>query len=68
MAKRSRYRTDAVTRWDQLAEIGFFPESNLLLTFGADENNFDAQAIHRKIAMLAAPPPSEETMNMLRRQ
>lgn len=68
LAKRSRYRTDAVTRWDQLAEIGFFPESNLLLTFGADENNFDAQAIHRKIAMLAAPPPSEETMNMLRRQ
>ncbi len=67
-AKRSRYRSDAVTRWDQLAEIGFFPETNLLLTFGSDENNFDAQAIHRKIAMLASPPPSEETMNMLRRQ
>jgi hypothetical protein len=65
--KRSRSRNDAVSRWDQFAKIGFTPEKNLLLTFGSDENNFDIQSIHRKIAMLASPPPSEETINMLRR-
>ena len=67
IAKRSRSRSDAIARWDQFAEIGFVPEKNLLLTFGSDENNFDAQAIHRKIAMLATPPPSQETIEMLRR-
>lgn len=66
-SKRSRYRADSVTRWDQYAEIGFSPESNLFLTFGIDETHFDAQAIHRKVAMLASPPPSMETIEMLSR-
>ena len=67
MVKRRQYRTESIDRWDQFAQLGFYPEVNLLLTFGAGESFFDAQAIHRKIAMLAAPPPSEETMEMLRR-
>lgn len=65
--KRQHYRQDSIHRWDEYGKIGYFPESNLLLTFGADDNTFDAQAIHRKIAMLSVPPPSEETMELLRR-
>lgn len=67
MVKRRQYRTESMDRWDQLRQIGFVPEANLLLTFGAGESMFDAQAIHRKIAMLASPPPSKETIEMLRR-
>ena len=65
--KRRQYRAESIDRWDQFAQIGFYPEINLMLTFGAGEATFDAQAIHRKIAILAAPPPSEETIAMLRR-
>ena len=65
--KRNKYRQDSVHKWDQYAKIGFTPESNLLLTFGADENHFDAQAILHKISMLAFPPPSEDTIDMLRK-
>lgn len=67
LVKRRQYRTESVDRWDQFAQIGFYPELNLLLTFGAGDSDFDAQAIHRKIAMLSVPPPSEDTINMLRR-
>jgi len=67
LAKRRQYRTESIDRWDSFAQIGFFPEVNLFLTFAEGENLFDAQAIHRKIAMLASPPPSEETIEMLRR-
>ena len=65
--KRDRYRTDSIHRIDSYTKIGFYPESNLLLTYGADDNNFDIQSIHRKIAMLAAPPPSPETIDLLKR-
>lgn len=65
--KRKRYREDANHRIDSYTKVGYFPESNLLLTFGADDNIFDVQNLHRKIAMLAVPPPSEETMNLLKR-
>ena len=67
LIKRRQYRTESIERWDSFAQIGFFPEVNLFLTFAEGEDLFDAQAIHRKIAMLAAPPPSEETIEMLRR-
>ena len=67
LVKRRQYRNESIERWDSFASIGFFPEVNLLLTFAEGENLFDAQAIHRKIAMLASPPPSEETIEMLRR-
>lgn len=67
LVKRRQYRAESIDRWDQLGQLGFYPEINLMLTFGAGEASFDAQAIHRKIAMLASPPPSEETMQMLRR-
>jgi hypothetical protein len=67
LVKRRQYRKESVERWDSFASIGFFPEVNLFLTFAEGENLFDAQAIHRKIAMLASPPPSEETIEMLRR-
>ena len=67
LIKRRQYRNESIDRWDSLAQIGFFPEVNLLLTFAEGEDLFDAQAIHRKIAMLASPPPSEETIEMLRR-
>ena len=65
--KRERYRTEALHRIDEYHQIGFSPESNLLLTFGTNENTFDVQSIHRKIAMLAAPPPSQETIDLLKR-
>lgn len=65
--KRKSYRHESIERWDAFAQIGFFPEVNLFLTFAEGENLFDAQAIHRKVAMLASPPPSEETMDILRR-
>ena len=65
--KRKSYRHESIDRWDSFAQIGFFPEVNLFLTFAEGENLFDAQAIHRKVAMLASPPPSEETMDVLRR-
>ena len=67
MVKRRQYRTESIDRWDQFAQLGFYPEVNLFLTFGAGESFFDAQAIHRRIAMLASPPPSKETIEMLRR-
>ena len=67
LVKRRQYRSESIERWDSFAQIGFFPEVNLFLTFAEGEDLFDAQAIHRKIAMLASPPPSEETIEMLRR-
>ena len=67
LIKRRNYRTESIERWDSFAQIGFFPEVNLYLTFAEGENLFDAQAIHRKIAILASPPPSEETIELLRR-
>ena len=67
MVKRRQYRTESIDRWDQFAQLGFYPEVNLFLTFGAGESFFDAQAIHRRIAMLASPPPSKETIEILRR-
>ncbi|MBQ6439568.1 MAG: hypothetical protein IJJ06_05420 [Mogibacterium sp.] len=67
LVKRRQYRNESIERWDSFAHIGFFPEVNLFLTFAEGEDLFDAQAIHRKIAMLASPPPSEETLEMLRR-
>lgn len=65
--KQQAYRKDALHKMDEYAKIGFYPEVNLLLTFGASDNVFDVQALHRKIAMFASPPPSEETMELLRR-
>lgn len=65
--KRERYREDALHRWDQYASVGYYPENNLILTFGASGNIFDIQDLHRKIAMLAVPPPSKETIEMLKR-
>lgn len=65
--KREKYRYENLHRIDEYSKIGFLPESNLMLTFGADENKFDVQSIHRKIAMMALPPPSEETIDMLKR-
>lgn len=65
--KREHYRQDSMHRWDMYATIGYYPETNLLLTFGTCNNEFDAQAIHRKIAMLAVPPPSQETIELLKR-
>lgn len=65
--KRDKYRADSVHKWDQYYSLGFCPESNLLLTFGADDNHFDAEAIMRKIASLAFPPPSDATIEMLRK-
>ena len=65
--KRSSYRKDTIHRTDQYASIGYFPEFNLLFTFGTQDNVFDIQALHRKIAMFAAPPPSKETIEMLKR-
>lgn len=67
LVKRRQYRTESIDRWDQFRQLGFVPEVNLLLTFGSGDSSFDAQAIHRKIAMLASPPPSKETIEMLRR-
>lgn len=67
LVKRRQYRNESVERWDSFSQIGFFPEVNLFLTFAEGEDLFDAQAIHRKIAMLASPPPSEESIEMLRR-
>ena len=65
--KREKYRKDSIHKWDQYYTLGFCPECNLLLTYGADDNHFDAEAISRKIAALAFPPPSEETIEMLRK-
>lgn len=67
LVKRRQYRAESVDRWDQFSQIGFYPEINLMLTFGTGGGAFDAQAIHRKIALLASPPPSKETIEMLRR-
>lgn len=65
--KRRQYRAESIDRWDQLGQIGFYPEVNLFLTFGAGESHFDVQAIHRKVSILASPPPSAETIEALRR-
>ena len=65
--KRESYRRDSIHRIDEFAKIGFFPEFNLLLSFGTPENVFDIQTLHRKISMFAAPPPSQETMDLLKR-
>ena len=67
LIKRRQYRSESIDRWDEFRWLGFYPEVNLLFTFGMGDSLFDAQAIHRKIAMLASPPPSEETINMLKR-
>ena len=67
IAKRNKYRADSIQRWDEYASIGFYPEVNLFLSFGSENNIFDIQALHRKITMLSVPPPSEEAINMLRR-
>lgn len=65
--KRSKYRNECIYRLDEFSKIGFFPGANVFLTFGSKDNAFDIQAIHRKIAMLAAPPPSQETIDLLKR-
>lgn len=65
--KRNQYRTETIHRIDEYARIGFFPEKNLLLTFGSNDSYFDAQSIHRKIAMIALPPPDPETISLLKR-
>lgn len=52
---------------DEYVRIGYIPEINLFLTFGMNENKFDAQAIHKKIAACSMPPPSMETIDMLKR-
>ena len=65
--KRNRYREDSISRWDEYASIGYYPEVNLLLSFGSEDNIFDIQSLHRKISMLSVPPPSEETISALRR-
>lgn len=65
--KRAKYRQDAIHKFDEYAKIGFYPEANLFLSYGTTENVFDIQTLHRKIAMFAAPPPSLETIEMLKR-
>lgn len=65
--KRNSYRKDTLHRIDEYAKIGFFPEFNLLLSFGTEDNVFDVQALHRKVAMFAAPAPSVETIDLLKR-
>lgn len=65
--KRNKYRSDGVHKMDEYTKIGFYPEFNLLLSFGTQDNVFDIQALHRKIAMFASPPPSMETIEMLKR-
>ncbi len=65
--RREKYRTESIHRIDQFAKIGFYPEFNLMLSFGTEDNVFDIQSLHRKVAMFAAPPPSRETMDMLKR-
>ena len=67
MVKRRQYRAESIDRWDKFTKIGFYPEVNIMLTFGAGNSQFDVQAIHRKVSMLASPPPSKETIEMLRR-
>ena len=66
--KRDNYRNETLHRIDEYAKIGFYPEYNLLFSFGTQNNVFDIQSLHRKIAMFALPPPSMETMNMLLRK
>jgi hypothetical protein len=65
--KRKRYRSDSVHRWDELYEIGFRPEDNLLLSYGTEDNVFDIQSLHRKVLALALPPPDPETIRFLKR-
>lgn len=65
--KRNNYRREAIQKIDAYLQIGFYPESNLLLTYGSKENILDIQALFRKISMLAAPPPDEETLAILKR-
>ena len=65
--KRIQYRQDAIHKIDEYAKIGFYPGTHLFLTFGAPDNKFDVQAIHSQIAMFASPPPSKETVEMLKR-
>lgn len=64
---QTQYRQDAVHKIDEYAKIGFYPGTNLFLTFGGPDNRFDVQAIWRQISMFASPPPSMETIEMLRR-
>lgn len=65
--KRQSYRADSIHRIDEYSTIGFFPEFNLLLSFGTSDNVFDIQALHRKVSMFAVPPPSSETIELLRK-
>ena len=64
--KRKEYRKDSIDRWDEYTRLKFYPEVNLMLSFGSNDNILDIQALHRKIASFAAPPPSPETIHMLR--
>ena len=66
--KRNHYRTEAIHRWDEYAKVGFYPEINLFLTFESENKALDIRAMHRKISMLAVPPPSKGIIDMLRRQ
>ena len=65
-AKRDKYRKESIDKWDDYASIGFMPEDNLILTFGSFDRDFNIQAIHRKAAMMAFPPPVEDTIAILR--
>lgn len=64
---RNKYRNEAIHRIDEFRKIGFYPEDNLMLTFGSNERVFNAQSIHRKVALMAFPPPDKDTIEMLRR-
>ena len=65
--KRNSYRADSTHRIDEYAKLGFFPEFNLLLSFGSQESVFDIQALHRKVSIFSVPPPSLETLDMLKK-
>ena len=65
-SKREKYRKESIDKWDDYASIGFMPEDNLILTFGSFDRDFNIQAIHRKAAMMAFPPPDEDTIAILR--
>ena len=65
--KRNKYRNESIHRIDEYTKIGFYPEDNLMLTFGTNDRVFNAQSIHRKVALMAFPPPDKDTIEMLRR-
>ena len=65
--KRNKYRNESIHRIDEYTKIGFYPEDNLMLTFGTNDRVFNVQSIHRKVALMAFPPPDKDTIEMLRR-